>query len=1008
MAFRSRHKSRSVSHWCFFCLLLAGTQLSAQALKLVQFDHKVWATRDGAPAPINDIALNHDGTLWLATLKGLYTFDGLHFDEFHAAPGSRALPVGGYETVLEARNGDVWVGSVVKGIARIHQGQVTIFSKAEGFPDLTVLQIIEAPDGAIWAVVNGAAMMLNGNRWLDGGTLGGIPHEGGVKAIFFDREGTQWISTARSVYFRARGQVGFTGTDVTYQHGQDTTNFVETQNGDLWVAIVYNSPVSGSDLRKLDVPGHRTSTPQTIQVPGIMDEIYTASDGSLWLTGVDIHRFSNTDSAQSAIVEETFGLAQGLSGRRTSTALEDGRGDLWLATNIGLERFQVPKLVRYVDRPLDSPNLGLARDVEGTIWIGSDGLPLLSVRGGLTIEHGPPVTRASVLLPDRSGSVWAKSDLGLFRMSNNQLISVPVPTGYAAWSPRQLFESSTHEIYLFCSAPSRVFRWNQNAWIPIELPGQPEEAPLSFFFDRQDRLWIGYVSGKVGMVDQGSGRVFAVGTGADLSTIESFAETSEGLLCSGFNGIALFHDGRFRPLPTRTPFAVETASGMVQTHNGDLWLNGLHGVSRIAGSDLHAAITQGRPMPVKLYQQTEVTGPAPQTFGFPSAVAGADGRLWFNTSGTIVSLDPDHMPQDPLAPVLTITGLEQDEQPVGSDHTIKADAGTVRIPYFGADLYAPDQVIYRYRLQGVDRDWQDVAHRTEAVYTHLNPGRYLFQVQAMSGEGVWSQPVVTAFTVLPRFYQTLWFTVLAALFCVLTLYLAYYWRVLAISRRMQDRAEAKADERLRIARDLHDTLLQGFQGLMLSFETGTKLVPLESPAHRILNRALCRAEDVLVESRVRFQDLRVGSKQAADLPGALQEAGDDLNRNRPIRFTVETTGPAHVLDPNVSDEVYLIAREAIRNAFTHANASEIRITFDFRRDSLLLSIADDGSGMDAPDVKSKLSPHFGLIGMKERAERINAELAILVGPSGGTSVLLTVRFRKPGRLFSSLLRWIER
>ena len=264
----------------------------------------------------------------------------------------------------------------------------------------------------------------------------------------------------------------------------------------------------------------------------------------------------------------------------------------------------------------------------------------------------------------------------------------------------------------------------------------------------------------------------------------------------------------------------------------------------------------------------------------------------------------------------------------------------------------------------------------------------------MSGEGIWSQPVVTAFSVLPRFYQTLWFRTFAVLLGALLLYLIYYWRLLALSRRMQDRAEAKADERLRLKRDFHDTLLQGFHGLMLSFETGTRLVPTDSPAYRILDRALNRAEDVLLETRVRFQDLRMGSNQVHDLPGALQEAGEDLNRENVVRFFVETVGMVRELEPYVSDEIYLIAREAIRNAFTHADSTEIKVTFDFQQDRLLVSIVDDGTGIDESEVNFNGSPHFGLLGMKERAIRIGGELAITLSPSGGTSVVLMLRLHK--------------
>ena len=185
--------------------------------------------------------------------------------------------------------------------------------------NLRCYRLSRHPDGAIWTFVNGAAVVFDGKHWQDGGVLGGIPREGGVKALFFDRQGTQWISTARSVYFRPHDQRRFQATGITYQRGQDTSNFVEMANGDLWLAVLYTSPSSGSDLRKLDVPSHRTNTPKSIEVPAMIDEVFVATDGSLWLTGSDIYRFSDgLTQPTTSPVPEVFGVEQGLRRRKNN------------------------------------------------------------------------------------------------------------------------------------------------------------------------------------------------------------------------------------------------------------------------------------------------------------------------------------------------------------------------------------------------------------------------------------------------------------------------------------------------------------------------------------------------------------------------------------------------------------------------------------------------------------------------------------------------------------------
>ena len=977
-----------------FLLSVSVGTAAADTLRLTQLDHKVWRTRDGAPAPILGIAQDHDGILWLATPRGLYQFDGLQFTEFHARAGEPDLPPGGNISVLVARNGDVWVGSLLHGIARIRHGRVTFFDEHNGFPSLTVGEITEGPDGSIWSVVHGKLMVFGDNRWTDAGAVTGIPKDAAVRAVFFDHEGTQWAAAERSIYYRPRGQRNFLRTQIDLSQGEDTSNFAESKSGELWIAVARTNP-TGCDLLQLDVPGHRATDPAVIHISAFAYRIAFASDDSLWVSSSELNRFEPViTGGKERFSRETFGPDEGLTATDTSAIFEDRNGDMWLGTPNGIERFQSPILVRYVGRPLRDPlNIGLARDAQGTIWIGNSRLPLLSVRSGQTQEHGPPLARViTTLFPDSRGAIWIETSDGIVREAQNHLVKVNLPKGIPAWAPRQFFETKSGGLDVSIGTHG-VIRLVEGKWSKLEMPSQPKDPPLNFFVDRQDRIWIGYVGGKVGMVDNAAGYVFAVGSGADLGSIDTFLESSEGLLCGGMNGLAIFRGNRFEVLPSADRTAITGISGMVQARNGDLWLNGIHGILRIAASDFRATASQGRPLPTELYTQTEITGPA-QNFGFPTAAADANGRIWFNTSGVVAYVDPEHISHNTLPPTLVISGIEGDGQQVGEHNQVKPRTSTVRIPYFGANLFAPEKVNYMYRLHGVDNTWQEVGRRTEAVYTHLRPGKYFFEVKATNGEGIWSAPVSMSFVVLPAFYQTAWFAVLCAIVGILFLWFGLTARVRYLTAGIKQRAEERADERIRIARELHDTLLQGIQGLLLTFHVAAQKVPADHESKPALERALTTADEIIVEGRNRVNRLRTENVTDAELKSLIQGVADNLRSIAPIEFALERNGGSDSLRTQVVDEVFCIAREAVTNAFRHSGGSRIVVKLDYQKQEFKMSCRDNGRGFDAEAFRaSQTNGHWGLRGIEERAEGIGAKLSLTSAADKGTEVHITIPAR---------------
>jgi signal transduction histidine kinase len=327
---------------------------------------------------------------------------------------------------------------------------------------------------------------------------------------------------------------------------------------------------------------------------------------------------------------------------------------------------------------------------------------------------------------------------------------------------------------------------------------------------------------------------------------------------------------------------------------------------------------------------------------------------------------------------------------LGNSLRAPPNSRTFRIQYFGANLTAPEKVRYKYKLGGVDDNWQDVGGRNEAVYTRLRPGTYTFQVVASNGEGVWSQPVDLAFTELPTFYQTTWFLVLCSLAAISLAVLFFKMRINSVARRLRDRAEERANERIRIARDLHDTLLQGFQGLMLSFHAAVQVVPGDSRARALLETALLKADRLVVEGRDRVSRLRSESLEGVSLPDALKALGEELNIHRICSFEVHVTEMRFEIKPQVKDELFCIAREAITNSFRHAEASTIGANLDFGKRALSMICYDDGCGIDAQTIESAPRSHYGMLGMRERARRLGARYTCDSAPGYGTKLIVCV------------------
>jgi signal transduction histidine kinase len=397
----------------------------------------------------------------------------------------------------------------------------------------------------------------------------------------------------------------------------------------------------------------------------------------------------------------------------------------------------------------------------------------------------------------------------------------------------------------------------------------------------------------------------------------------------------------------------------------------------------------------------------------PSVIAGTDGRMWFAGSKGIAWIDPRHVMRNPLAPHVELQSIVVDgktyEPQAGLRLPIKPH--DVQISYTALSLSIPERVQFRYRLHA-GAPWQDAGTRRTAYFTDLDPGNYTFRVSASNNDGVWNETgAAIEFTIPPAFYQTRGFYVLCVLVCLAVLTVAYRVRVRQVAAQVRGRLEERLAERERIARDLHDTLLQGMQGLIWRFQAASDRIPPGEPARQLMEQSLDRADKLLEESRDKVKDLRPAASDAADLAQALAAEGEQFAKLHSATFAVSVQGVPRDLHPIVREEGFLIGREAMANAFRHAGAATIETEVTYGDGALHIRIRDDGRGISEAVLDAGGRPgHFGLLGMRERAKKLGAHLEVWSKPGAGTEIDLRVpaqvAYRQPQPESRGVRSWL--
>jgi len=1004
--------------WLFKCAIagLAGVCLAVSASALdptravSQYLHDWWGTERGWPGgSITAIAQTSDGYLWIGTDKGLFRFDGLNFHQFELAHPD-PIWIGPVRTLVLDGSDNLWIllqntlvfryqngnfelirGETENGttaMARGRSGAVLLSSLAEGtltYSDNRFRSLSSA------ALLTDAARVANNEA----------PDQRATPFSWFDRlaaptsvviamaqtdDGKIWLGTERrGLFYLQEGRV----LNASSGRVDTKTNcLLPLQNSELWVGTAKGVlRWTGTKLTSAGVP----SSLLNLDVLSILRD----RDSNIWVgTTRGLYRYS----ANGVSLLSTTGPVAAL--------FEDREGNIWIGSTRGLERLRDSAFVTYSLPNLKSQSMGpLHVDSGGRTWIAP-------IQGGLRwLKEGKTgVATADGIANDVVYSIagTGKDDVWVGRQQGGLTHLRQSGNSFTAKTYTQADGLAQDRVYaVYRNRDGTVWSGTLSSGVSelknghftnyTTTDGLAANTISSIAEGPDGTMWFGTPKGVSAMLQKGW-RTYTANDGLPSEDVNCLLQDSKRILWIGTaEGLAYFSDGQVHvprgvPAPLQAPIF-----GIEEDKNGWLWIATSDHVLRVPRDKLLSGVVKAAD--VREYDQADGLESTEGVKRSRSVVSDSAGKIWFSLSSGMSVVDPSRVAASSARAIPHIEVLSVDGSPVNVRGIVHIPALPRRITftYTGLSLATPERVRFRYFLEGFDRSWSEPVATREAVYTNLGAHSYRFRVLACNSEGLWSESeAVVGFEVEPTVWQTWWFRTISAALILLLSWCVYLYRSRQLAKEFNIRLEERVDERTRVARELHDTLLQSFHGLLLRFQAATNLLP-ERPAEarKTLESAIDQAAQAITEGRDAVQGLRSSTVVASDFALTINTLGQELasgatNPNA-TEFHVDVEGTPQNLHPILRDEVYRIVGEAMRNAFKHAQAQRIEVEIRYDERQLRLRVRDDGKGIDAKHLDGDgYAGHYGLRGMRERAKLMGGKLAVWSELDSGTEVELSI------------------
>ena len=971
-----------------------------RSLDVNQYAHTAWTGEGVFKGTIRGIAQTPDGYLWLGTEFGLLRFDGVRAVTWQPPPGQH-LPSDDIYALLVAHDGTVWIGTT-KGLASWRDGKLTQYPElAEQY----IFRLLEDRGGTVWAGSQGAPTgRLCAIRY---GTVKCYGEDGslgrGVAGLYEDSKGNLWVGVQDGIWRWKPGPPNF----YPIPGSSDTIKaFCEDDSGMLLFGTF-------SGIRRLvDGKAEDYPLPRTVPHPLEGRMFLRDHDGSLWIGtghGVIHQHQERTD---------VFSQADGLSGDAIQLLFEDRERNIWVATLDGLDRFHDLAVTTISAKQGLSDVASVLAASDGSVWFGTiEGLRRL--KNGRIGSYGKldanlKGSSLKSLLQDGRGRIWVSTTHNVGYLENDRLVSVSdIPGGSIVSSSA---EDTVGSLWLANRDHGLIQLHGDSViqQIPWANLGRKDFANVVTADTLEGGLWLGYWQSGVAYFKDGQVRKsYAPANGLGEGRVDDLQVDRDGTLWAATQGgLSRIRNGRVDTLTTRNGLPCNAVHWMMEDDEHSVWLSLACGLVRIARPDLDAWVSNPkRAIQSAVFDSSDGVRSHTKVASLsPHVSKSQDGKIWFKSflsyDGVSV-IDPRHLPFNKLPPPVHIEQITADRKTYWQNSFGDASSTPPKLPplvhdlqidYTALSFVAPEKVRFRIKLEGRDPDWKDAGNERKAFYNDLPPHHYRFRVIASNNSGVWNETGDTLdFSVDPAYYQTAWFQAACVAAFLGVLWGLHRYRLHQIAEKFNARLDGRVDERLRVARDLHDTLLQSFHGLLMQFQSARNLLRGRAEdVAQVLDRALDDAARAITEARDTVQAMRLSTVITNELAKAVRVLAQELaGQQRAVNedataFSVEVEGASRELHPILRDEVYRITGEALRNAFRHAQARRIEVEILYEVRKLRIRMRDNGIGMDASVLDEGREGHWGLPGMRERAKAIGGTLEVWSEQGAGTEVELTI------------------
>ncbi|QDT53762.1 Sensor protein VraS [Caulifigura coniformis] len=939
-----------------------------------------WQIQQGLPQPtITVIIQGADGGLWLGTQAGLYQFDGIRFDPALVVEGESLADIW-INDLCEDSQGRLWIATRGEGLLYLHDGEVVKHTSPVGFPMQNVNCLMLSRQGELWAGGDGGLAVYRNDTFRKYDHADGL-HIPIVRDIAQAADDSIWIG--------GDGSGLMVWKDGTLSNHPDadrrTVNtLLAAADGSLWAG-------TNRGLLKIDGPGITSAITTGEGLPDDTVEcLLRAQDGVLW---------AGTRNGLCRIIGqevEAFGTREGLTQSAVLTICEDHEGSLWVGTKHGLNQLSDRRTLPLTSTEgLPTNDAGpIVQAPSGQIWVGTLGGGLARYDGrrcevAANRRAGLPSSRLHALAAGKTNDLWIGTDKGVCLWRDGEVVKV--------LNIKDGLPGNDVACLTFDDA-SRLWIGTRRGLVRYD--GNSIERPISDPVVASARISVLKNAGQQGLIASTSNGVFLIrddkltplpGDEAWLREVHAIEIGPEGefWLASRGRGLMLIKDGEVSLFTIADGLFDDEIVGIAIDDRDQLWMGCSRGIFSVPRTQVLSVARGERARPLDCFSLSPTEGLRTvecQRDVQPAVSRTTDGQIWFSTIHGVLVIDPEKLQRELPTPHVEANRLLVNGEPMRPNHPVVVPPGTLNVSIgYTAHTYSwPSRTSFRYQLEGFDKDWVYAGTRRDAFYTNLSPGTYRFRVSAANFGGSWSEAKLPVeITLRAAFWQTPWFPLLLGLLAMGTVWLILRLRVLRVRARM----DAIISERVRIARELHDTLIQGFSGVTMQMQAVSSQVN-DPNLRKSIHDVISDAGACLREARQSVAGLRNSQGTSMGLAAALEQAARQITETRDVRLHLDLPAASPSLPVEVEFNLLRIAQEAITNAARHSHARTIDVALTPKPGRLALRVRDDGVGFSTADRERSDHRHYGLIGMRERSRQISADLTIESRPGAGTTILV--------------------